>query len=141
MLLGFLIGDGGAYMRSWGYVIGLYQSHRAFLVGWSQALDYYGFGALSITSSPIAESVVGNRVVTSTRMSRVADGLQSSSQRRGGLQGARPRVGGGCRETRPTFRREGADVANDAGPAFFPGGMRDWNAEESDEAAEAEEDG
>ena len=68
MLLGFLIGDGGAYMRSWGYVIGLYQSHRAFLVGWSQALDYYGFGALSITSSPIAESVVGNRVVTSTRM-------------------------------------------------------------------------
>ena len=67
MLLGFLIGDGSAYVTSRGYVIGLYQSHRAFLVGWSQALEGYRFGALSLTSRPIRKQTLGNRVITSTR--------------------------------------------------------------------------
>ena len=135
MLLGFLIGDGGAYMRSWGYVIGLYQSHRAFLVGWSQALDYYGFGALSITSNPIAESVVGNRVVTSTRMAyraqvngeaacrELARALVAAAERRGLLFVEKVRTLQMMRD-RP----------------FSQEVLRDWNAEES-EASEAEEDG
>ena len=48
-------------------MISLYQSHRAFLVGWSQALEGYSFGALSISDHPIKKQTLGNRVVESTR--------------------------------------------------------------------------
>jgi hypothetical protein len=138
MLLGFLIGDGGAYVLSRGYGIGLYQSHRAFLVGWSQALDYYGFGALSITSSPIRKQILGNRVITSTRTQykggvvgeaacrKLARALVEVAERRGLLFVEKVRTLQMMRD-RPFSREVFLDY-------------RQRNAEES-EAAEAEEDG
>jgi len=138
MLLGFLIGDGGAYVLSRGYRIGLYQSHRAFLVGWSQALDYYGFGALSITSRPIRKQTLGNRVVKSTRLEykggvvgeaacrKLARALVEVAERRGLLFLNKVRTLQMMRD-RPFSREVFLDY-------------RQRNAEES-EAAEAEEDG
>ena len=136
MLLGFLIGDGGAYVTSTGYKIGLYQSHRAFLVGWSQALERYRFGALSMTQYPITKQTLGNRVVTSTRTKykgvvvgeaacrRLARALVAAAERRGLLFDEKVRTLQMMRD-RPFSQ----DVFLD---------YRERNAEEA-EAAEAEE--
>ena len=135
MLLGFLIGDGGAYVLSRGYRIGLYQSHRAFLVAWSQALADYGFGALKVTERPIEKKTLGNRVVASTRTPYkggvvgeaacrgLAEALVAAAARRGLLFDEKVRTLQMMRD-RP----------------FSQEVLRDWNAEES-EASEAEEDG
>ena len=136
MLLGFLIGDGGAYVLSRGYRIGLYQSHRAFLVAWSQALDYYDFGALSITQNPITKQTLGNRVVMSTRTKyrgviegeaacrKLARALVAAAERRGLLFDKKVRTLQMMRD-----RSFSEEVLDD---------WRQRNAEEA-EAAEAEE--
>ena len=136
MLLGFLIGDGGAYVLSTGYRIGLYQSHRAFLVGWSQALEGYRFGALSISDSPMLRKKLGNRIVAHTRTPykgviegeaacrKLARALVATAERRGLLFDPKVRTLQMMRD-----RPFSLDVLRD---------YRERNAEEA-EAAEAEE--
>ena len=138
MLLGFLIGDGGAYVLSTGYRIGLYQSHRAFLVGWSQALEGYRFGALSISDSPMLRKKLGNRIVAHTRTPykgviegeaacrKLARALVATAERRGLLFDPKVRTLQMMRD-----RPFSLDVLRD---------YSERNAVEA-EAAEAEEDG
>ncbi len=138
MLLGFLIGDGGAYVTISGYKIVLYQSHRAFLVAWSQALADYGFGALKVTERPIEKKTLGNRVVASTRTPYkggvvgeaacrgLAEALVAAAARRGLLFDEKVRTLQMMRD-----RPFSLDVLRD---------YSERNAVEA-EAAEAEEDG